>query len=221
MSMATKLFTSESKFLERSRTALTNAQSNAVIKAALADYGMNDEALVGGKQIFKISQSAWESNIREDAESTEASIAYQTTYRELQATFKVHRDKTLIFFKKNPELLVRLGVKGRFPQKYNDFFDKAKQFYNTIKTDAELQAEFDKIKITAAIVDECLALLEELLAKRSHFDKELAESQDMTKNKNAALIALKSWMDDFDAIAKVALYDQPQLLEALGIFVRS
>jgi len=71
------------------------------------------------------------------------------------------------------------------------------------------------------MVDECLALLNALLAQRSVFDTELAESQDMTKNKNAALIALKEWIDDFDISAKIALYDQPQLLEALGIFVRS
>lgn len=219
--MATNLFTSESKFLERARTALTNAQTNSIIKAALTDYGMGDQHLALGQQIFNTAQTIWQSNIQEDAETTEASLKYQTTYRELQAVFKVHRDKALIYLKKQPELLVKLGVKGRFPQKYNEFFDKGRQFYSTIKNDAELQAIFDKIKIKADVVSEALALLDELLSKRSDFDRELAESQDMTKNKNAALLALKEWMDDFDAITKVALYDQPQLLEALGIFVRS
>jgi len=31
---------------------------------------------------------------------------------------------------------------------------------------------------------------------------------------------LKDWKDNFDATAKVALYDRPQLLESLGIVVR-
>jgi hypothetical protein len=35
------------------------------------------------------------------------------------------------------------------------------------------------------------------------------------------LLELKDWMEDFDSIAKVALYEEPQLLESLGIFVRS
>lgn len=219
--MAKRLFKSESKFLEKSRTAITNVEANPTIKAALAEYGMGDEPLTVGRNLYNSTQSIWDNNIKEDAESIEAGIIYRTTYNELQALFKVHRDKALIFFKQRPELLVKLGVKGNFPRKYNDFFDKVRLFYTSIKNDAALQSEMDRIKVTVDIVDECLALLDELLSKRSHFDKELAESQDMTKSKNAALLALKEWMDDFYAIAKVALYDQPQLLEALGIFVRS
>ncbi len=219
--MATKLFISESKFLENTRTAITNAETNPAIKAALADYGMGDEQVAVGRQVYNATQSIWDKNIKEDKESTEASLVYSTTFNELRAKFKVHRDKALIFFKYQPEVLVKLGAKGRFPRKYNDFFDKVRLFYTTIKNDSALQLEMDKIKLTAAIVDECLALLEELLVKRSHFDKELAESQDMTENKNAALLALKEWMDEFYTIAKVALYEQPQLLEALGVFVRS
>jgi hypothetical protein len=54
-----------------------------------------------------------------------------------------------------------------------------------------------------------------------NFYWELGEYQDTTKSKNAALFELKEWMDDFVGIAKIALYDKPQLLEVLGIFVRS
>ncbi|TRX63984.1 hypothetical protein [Carboxylicivirga sp. M1479] len=219
--MTKRLFKSESKFLEKARTGITNAETNDAIKAALADYNMGDEQVAVGRGIYNATQKIWDANIKEDAESTEASLAYSMTYKELQAIFKEHRDKALIFFKRHPEILVKLGVKGEFPRKYNDFFDKVRLFYTTIKNDQSIQAEMDKIKLTTEVVVECLTLLEELLAKRSYFDKELAESQDMTKNKNAALLALKEWMDDFYAVAKVALYDQPQLLEALGVFVRS
>ncbi|WP_439182237.1 hypothetical protein [Carboxylicivirga taeanensis] len=219
--MTKRLFKSESKFLEQSRTAITNAETNPIIKAALADYGLGEEEVGVGRELFNSTQSVWDANMKENAESTEASLDYTTSYNELQALFKVHRDKTLIYFKNRPELLVKLGVNGRFPRKYNDFFDKVRLFYSAIKMDPSLQGELNKIKLTPDVVDKCLALLQQLLAKRSHFDKELAESQDMTKNKNAALLALKEWMDDFYAIAKVALYDQPQILEALGVFVRS
>ncbi len=67
--MATNLFTSESKFIERARTALTNAQTNPVIKAALADYGMGDEQLLIGQQVFDATHTFWQSNIQEDAET--------------------------------------------------------------------------------------------------------------------------------------------------------
>lgn len=219
--MATNLFTSESKFLERSRVALTNAESNTEIQPALADYGMGAEKVAEGWQVYNTAKSTWELNQKEDTESELASNSYKAAYSELQSLFKRHRAQSLIFFKKHPDILISLGVKGRFPAKYNDFFDKVKQFYSAIKDNANIQTEVAKIKITPEVVTESLSKYEGLLAERANYDKELGESQDVTKSKNAALLELQDWMEDFDIIAKVALYDKPQLLEVLGIFVRS
>ena len=51
--------------------------------------------------------------------------------------------------------------------------------------------------------------------------KEKGESQDATKLKDTAFGELDDWMRDFYAVAKIALEDNPQLLESLGKFVRS
>jgi len=219
--MATNLVTTESKFLERARVALTNAVSDEEIRTALADYGMDEVKIAEGRQVYENTKSIWQQNQREEAESKIASSTYKDHYEEMRSTFKRHRDITLIFFKKNPEVLVKLGVKGRFPSRYTEFFDAVNLFYSTIKADQAIQQQMDRIKLTASVVDDCIARYENLLADRANYEKELGESQDTTKSKDAALLALKEWMEDFDAVAKVALYDKPQLLEALGIFVRS
>jgi hypothetical protein len=51
--------------------------------------------------------------------------------------------------------------------------------------------------------------------------REKGESQDSTKAKDAAFAKLDDWMSEFYAVAKIALEDNPQLLESLGKFVRS
>ncbi|MBN1181298.1 MAG: hypothetical protein JXB49_03355 [Bacteroidales bacterium] len=219
--MSTNLFISESKFMERSRIALTNAESHVEIKPALTSYGMDTAKVAEGWKIYNSAKTVWEQNKDEDAESKIASNSYKAKYNELQSLFKRHRDQTLIFFKKQPDILIKLGVTGKFPTKYNEFFDKAKLFYYGIRENKDVQIELNKIKITAKVVVDCIAKYDALLAERANYDKELGESQDATKSKNAALLELKDWMEDFDAIAKVALYDKPQLLEVLGIFVRS
>ncbi len=108
--MSSRLFQSESKFIERCRTALVNAQSDSVIKAALADYGMSDEQLNEGQQLFARVQAVWNANTADEAETTQASNLYKATYNQLQSVFKIHRDKSLIYFKKEPDVLVKLGV---------------------------------------------------------------------------------------------------------------
>lgn len=215
------LFTSESKFLEQARTALTNAQGDEAIKAALNEYTMTDERLAEGEAIYTLARNTWEANKKEDAETKEASNEYRRLYDQLQAKFKTHRDKVNIFFDREPEVLIQLGTKGRFPTRYNVFFDKVKLFYGTLKNNAALLEKTSILQINEEEVTIALSALEELKSKRSIYEKEKAESQDMTQTKNEALLTLKDWMDEFYTIAKVAFYNKPQMLEALGGFVRS
>ncbi len=71
--MAKILFVSESKFIERSRSALANTQTNEVIKLALADYGMGEPEIAAGLQILNNANKNWEDNKQEVAETTIAS----------------------------------------------------------------------------------------------------------------------------------------------------
>ena len=216
-----RLFNSEPKFLERARVALTNAKSHDKIKVSLAEYGVDDAKIDEGWETYDTAKNSWEYNQKENAEAKIASNNYKKELEEFETVFKTHRDKTLTFFKKQPEIIIRLNISGKFPTNYRAFFDKTKQYYQTIKDNEEIQTKLSLIKVTPEVVDKCLLKHQSLLTKRAEYEKESGESQEATKSKNAALLELKDWMEDFDNIAKVALYDEPQLLEALGIFVRS
>ena len=56
---------------------------------------------------------------------------------------------------------------------------------------------------------------------RADYLREKGESQDATKQKDAAFRAIETWLSDFFAVARIALEDNPQLLEALTKIVRS
>ena len=141
-------------------------------------------------------------------------------YEDFVKEFKIHRDKTARFLKKDPEVLIKLGIKGRFPSSYTQVFDKIKQYYVALKSDTALQEKLSRIKIAPEIVSKQLTKYDTLLAERANYVKELGESQDATKSKKAAITELREWKDDFDSLAFVALYDKLQLLEVQGIFVR-
>lgn len=114
--MRNDLFASETRFLERTRIALTNARTHDEIKAMVADFGMDEEKLDSGWSIYEHANSMRELSDRESKESSLASMAYQKAMDEFQALFKRHRDFVRIFFEDEPEILVSLGVKGPFPQ---------------------------------------------------------------------------------------------------------
>ncbi len=216
-----RLFQSESKFLERARVALTNAKSHQKINPLLAEYSMDEARIDLGWEKYNKAKESWEYNQQENAEAKIASNSYKKEYEDIETIFKIHREKTLTYFKKQFELLIRLGLEGPFPTGYREFFDKSKRFYQTIKDNSEIQEKLSLIKVSSDVVHDCLLKHASLLAKRADYEKESGESQEATQSKNAAMLELKDWMEDFDNIAKVALYEEPQLLEALGIFVRS
>ena len=83
-----------------------------------------------------------------------------------------------------------------------------------------LAQESDK-KITLDDLTAADTLIGDLEAARAEYLREKGESQDATKEKDAAFAKMDDWMSEFYAVAKIALEDKPQLLESLGKFVRS
>ncbi len=212
---------SESKFLERVRTALTNASGNQVIKSALANFGFGDAEHAAGQKKYEGTLAVWENNKKEDAETVTAATEYKAQYSAVAAALKRNRDLVRKYFRNQPGYLVELGVQGTFPSKYNELFDSASRFYLGILSNNAILQQLTRIHIGAEVADAQMKALSDLKTMRSKLDSETAESQDATKTKDAALIEMKEWLDDFYALAQIALYDQPQLLEALGMFVRS
>jgi len=96
-----------------------------------------------------------------------------------------------------------------------------KTFYNGLQADSTLLGQLAILKVTPEDVTATLALITETEAARAAYLIEVGESQDATKNKDAAFAQIDLWMRDFYAVAKIALEDHPQLLEAVSLFIRS
>ncbi len=65
------------------------------------------------------------------------------------------------------------------------------------------------------------AMIEALIATRNRRMQKKGEAEEATRLRNEAVKALNAWMVSFRGIARIALKDKPQLLEALGIMVKT
>ena len=211
----------ELEILESSRIALENALAQSQIAIALAELGYDATTIEEGKNILSATQSAFQHNRTEDEESSDAYRMFSEKKEALSKTYGLHRKKAKVIFKKDSATSEKIGITGATPLAYLKFVDTTKTFYTQALQDTAIQNKLARLKISPEELQDAEKQIAELEVARAFYLREKGESQEATQLKDQAFSELDDWMADFYAVAKIALEDQPQLLESLGILVRS
>lgn len=140
---------------------------------------------------------------------------------ELDDLYKTHRKKAKVVFLKDSLTASKLGVTGTLNKAYVAWLDTVTKFHTIAAADVDIQTKLELFKVTLEDINKGVTLIDEVKAARAEYLREKGESEDATKAKDAAFSTLADWMSEFYAVAKIALEDNPQLLEALGVTVRS
>lgn len=219
--MGTHSKNSELQTLEQYRVTFENAASQEQISTTLAEYGYDSAAMATGKALYDATRQAYDSNTKETDESTAAYAVFESKKQELVNIYSSHRKKAKVVFRKDTVTADRLAITGSLPQAYVKWLETVKKFYTISIESAKIQTALSRMKITLDDLNTANAIIPEVEATRSSYLKEKGESQDATKAKDSAFSELDDWMSEFYAVAKIALEDNPQLLEALGLVIKS
>ena len=98
---------------------------------------------------------------------------------------------------------------------------QAQQFYANALTDSAIVEQLAAYGITQERLAEGQRQVAAVAAGNVARRSQQGAARQATATRDAALAALQRWMRDFVAIARVALADQPQLLEKLRAVVAS
>ncbi len=211
----------ESAILERYRVALENVTAQSEIATIMAEFGYDAALIEEGKQLFTQTREAFDNNQREDDETSQAYSLFIKNRTALAGTYSLHRKKAKVVFRKDLEIMKRLNLDTAIPEAYVKWLETVKKFYSEMLADTTLQDKIVRLKVTADDLNAANNLVSVLETARSEYLKEKGESQDATKTKDTAFSRLDDWMSEFYAVARIALEDNIQLLEALGVIVRN
>jgi hypothetical protein len=78
-----------------------------------------------------------------------------------------------------------------------------------------------EFNVTHGQIEEVVELLRAVEETWYGYEREKGNAQAATKARDAAVAELNTWMRNARPIARIAVAEQPQLLEKLGILVRS
>ncbi len=142
----------------------------------------------------------------------------KTVRERLQETYMRHISQARIIFKDKPEYLDELGLKGTRERTLEKWLKQCQDFYYYVSNHTELM---EKYNIPATEIAEMQTVLAEVtslyaLQKQAH-----GRAQVLTQQKKEMAAVVKQWYSKFIKVARLALDEQPQQLEVLGVVVKA
>ncbi len=209
--------TSFSNFFTEAATVLANAQEHSEIAAALDAFGYDAIVLQEGQALLDTARNLYDAQIKEYGEQHAATQAFVEASRQADKAYAAHRRLAKIAFKNDVQRKTDLHLNDRKPQAFKPWYEQARHFYTALLADTEAQTQLARYKITLEALQEAQAQVEQTLNLNNVQEQEKGEAQEATQQRNASIEALDEWLSDFRVVARIALEDTPQLLEALNL----
>ena len=207
--------------LARSRTALTNAQTDADLQAVLAPFGYDADRLAEGQALISAANDQYHQQQIEYAEQYQATTELQEKAAAARATYIRHLKLARVAFKPGTLGHKKLSLSGKRAEDRAGWMTQANQFYRALLDDAALLETMSGYTLDQVAAETARNTLDAVEEARARQIKETGEAQVATRLRNDAVASLRGFMSDFYRIAEVATEDHPQLREKMGMLERS
>lgn len=216
-----KAYISNEKALLNYDAIFTNVATQSIIQQEMEQYGYDAVKIGEGRALANAARFAYSQNLRENAEIAAARKTLDTLADQFFTTYGKHRKAAKVCFRRDPSVIRQLGITGREPFAFAPRIEEAENFYRTISFSPSIATPLLQFKIDAEAIDSAAQQINSLRQARAEYLREKGENQDATQLKDDAFQSIETWLSDFFAVARIALEDHPQLLEALTKIVRS
>ena len=207
--------------LSDAQLAIDNALNNPKVLGYLSDFGYTSARIQQGKKLYNIAAAAQLSQTTEAGEQISTTATLNEAWEAAKKTYIRFVKVARVAFKSDSGVSTQLGLNGSRKRTLSGWLAQATQFYKNAISNKEILKELAAFGITTQKLNAGLKQVKAIEAANLTQEKEKGEAQAATQKRDAALDELQDWLSDYLAIAKVALEEEPQLLEGMGILVRS
>lgn len=207
-------------FLEASRIMIINT-SDPEIKPELENYGYDEARLQALRTLYEEVAALQAAQKKEYSEQFAATAELNSLWDEANEMYISTLRIARIAFKNNPKHGYSLLLYGDRKQSITGWLEQVRIFYTNLLEHPELMEPMTRFGYTPEKIQsefEVYTRLAELSARQK---KEIGDAQNATLARDRKLDELASQISDLRAVAKVALRNNPQQLEKLGILARS
>ncbi|MEK6480561.1 hypothetical protein WJR50_23660 [Catalinimonas sp. 4WD22] len=200
-------------------TLIVNASRHPKIKQQMERYGYSEVRMLEGQSLLE-QFSTWQDEKKNCYSKRNALTArMKKDIKELKALYMEHLTIARFAFRKDAYMESQLQLKGLRKKDWAGWSSQVFSFYNSMGEEG--LAGMKKHGAKAEELARGKAMAEALANTYQQNRYNAGDAQSATEKRNEALKALQGWVSDYTKVARVALKDDPQLLEVLGIVVPS
>ena len=216
----TRPMTGISDRLAKANVAISNALSDAQIGKLLGEYGYQTQKLSEGKGLLEAADLAVKKQVAAHGDQKEATARFLSAEKTSKTAYQNLAQVARAAFARDKAKLAVLGLNAAMPKALPLFLTMATALFDNASHTAEIAETLKGYGYSADKLAKERAKIVELSAADQAQESAKGAAQQATFEQNRAMEALDYWMGGFVKIAKVALREQPQLLEKLGILKR-
>lgn len=208
------------KKLHEVQNGISGVMNHPEIKEMMNAFGYTDARMAEGQTLLDEAKRLMSLQVEnyggQYAATEQTSKEFEAAYADYMVVMKVIR----VAFKGDLNALTGFRATGARSKSLSGWLREARIMYTNLLANAEALAVMARFGIQAERLQQELQQVNEVEALYSKQLEKKGEAQQSTVERDKALDALSNWYSDFRAIARIALYEKPQLLEALGIVKR-
>lgn len=212
---------SSSDLLYQCGLRINNSLNDSVILSAVSRFGYNEEKLNLGKVLLNESEQLVQLFDKEHGEVDAAFSERNILQEKANATYTIPFKVAKIAFKNDAAAQVALQLSGRRAVRFSKWLTQTKSFYNNLLANAQWLEVMAGYGITAEALTAGLEEVKEVESLNEVVMREKGDAQSATVARDNKLEELYEWVSDYEEIARIALMDNEQLLEKLGIVVKN
>lgn len=209
------------EILLKAKLAISNTLFDPLMMQALSIYGYDETKLNQGLSICTEAESLVQIRSKEYGEQYQAMDDFHGSKLIADKTYIKSLKIARIAFNDNTEALKSLNLLGSRKRTFSGWLTQAKTFYANMLANDEYVSKMQNYGYTAEKLQAEQALVIAAEENNFSYDKEKGEAQQSTVNRDKKIDDLIDWFRSFLEIAKIALEENPQWLEKLGIVVKS
>ncbi|MBS3769391.1 MAG: hypothetical protein KGY69_04000 [Bacteroidales bacterium] len=198
-----------------------NGIKDPIISERMKCYGYTREKMNQASLMHQEVEKADQQNRVKHGDHDQFKDKLKKAEKAFHKDYIVDLEFARIALAKQPILLDRIGASGRRQKAVAAYFIEAEWFYQALANDESLLKMMSVYGYTKESIQQQQKEIENIYRLMEQKIRASGEAQHSTQVRNRKLRELDCWVSEYKKVAHLAFMDSPQLLEKLGIVVKS